>query len=211
MEPVLLKPAQLQLSPIRERERRSRINVPFLLGAAIFVAGLGASAKVVDHLPGIGDLLSYLGPWVVVTAMIGRRAENPQTAGAAGFAALVCGVVAYYAVSATTVGLPKEVAGLWLALAAVAGPGIGLFGYFAAGGVKPTSTVAVAILLGILGGEAMFELLRSGNSIVIAFDMMAFGVFAWQYRPSPRLSLVAISLGTLAPIALMGVFRLWAP
>lgn len=168
---------------------------------------LGALAIVVDNIPAATALLVVASTglsWGGAAAVAGASSPRPASAAISGLAVLIGAVATYY----TGIGLfdtrGTADADLWAAgytwgaVAAVAGPAIGLLGWAARHGTVPVRSVA----LGCAGGLLMSQ------GIYIGARIASEGLWS---EPGPATLLAAALIAIPAAVVVLGARRASLP
>jgi hypothetical protein len=152
----------------------ARTGAPWFLVAA---AALGIFAQVAAPIPILLNLTTYMGTWVTLVVLSGRRAPSSRAAASTGLLVLMVAVAAFYATRAVQQGgsLYLPLLFFWAALAIPVGPVIGLLGYFS----RQTywrGAVALSLLAGLLCGEALRVAWHSVDPArwsIVVFDLLS--------------------------------------
>lgn len=174
-----------------------------LLGVAVGVA----TQRAADILPSIGYAIStFTGPWVVVGALVARRAKNLQEAIVAVTSYFLAATIAYYATFyAVKTHVPLRLAVGWFLVSLVAGPAVGWLGHSTT--TERYSSLASGTLAGWLLGEAAFAALLMKNPnrwTLVLLNAAAAGAWLSTSRGPRRSSLAMAGLLTLPSVVMIG-------
>lgn len=200
-----------QEGPVRDQRPSRSASAQGMVFSALLGLALGVLAKVADQspVPGLGDVGTYLGAWVVVVTMIAVRAPSRVMAAMRAALALIGMVVAYYVTAYLYFRvIPLLDIAVWSIAALTAVPALAAFMWPARATGWPAA-VGVALPVGLLVAEAWSLRHYVGMGLHIApfvFDVLA-ALLLLVLLPSSQAQ--RLRSGALAvPVALVGVWLL---
>ena len=196
------------------RARTQAPSIALSLVAAVSVVALaimggvllGLFSAVADRAsaPGVVRWLGNVpGPWVLLAFVIGAVAGTRLGGAVAAVIGLACGVVSYYGYLYATGARPwldtvEHAMAVWTLVAVAAGAGFGWAGGSWRRGWRWERVVAVALLCGVLAGEALLLVTEKGHTagrLMVASEAVFAVALAWCLLRDMRERAVAATLG----------------